>query len=777
MDYVPHADGVSCEVQSEDEDVVDVPSSDEDSDDDEDPAPQWEEPVPDDPADGPELIEEDATDKPWAPFNSEALGLLYKNSRELNAIIDDQLPEGRPVFQRQEIVVGGEAFEVYFRPIIECVRALYSNPEFAQDLIFSPERHYADPDKTICLYHDLHTAKWWWMTQKTLERCKPGATIVPVIISTDKTQTTMFRNKAAYPVYMTIGNIPKDIRCKPSRQGYILIGHLPTTRLDHTEVAAARRRTLSNLYEALEGHYCPLKDAGLNGIKMVSGDGVLRYCHPILAIFVGDYPEQCLVAGIKSGECPTCVVPNKELGDFFEDMFEPRDLDTVLAVLAKADGNATAFTRACTAAGVKPIYPFWEDLPFVNIFLSITPDILHQLYQAAFGPAEIDAHCRWPPPKHNVRLFLKGITTLSRISGTEHGQICRILLGLIVDLHLPEWHGLFDSFHDNKSIFIDLGIHDNFKIPKLHIISHYPLHVQLFGTFDNYNTEHTERLHIDFTKDAYRATNRKDEYLQMTLWSEWKEKILCHEKFIHWHCAGSPPPSTAKPTWRPADFVQHRHLQMTKFPSVYGMKLSDLTDNYRAEYFHDAFAHFVIGFQNPDFSKCQVKAGAADYFLPFQSVSVYRKIKFWNEDPLGRENAGMPLMSYTLNPATPTNMDDHTGIKGYRVGRVHAVFSFSEHVLNVVFTGAKPAKHLAYVEWFSKSPNAPDPNHKMYKISRPVECTTSIIPVSNIRQSVHLFPQFGPVAPYKWTSETVLDLCTKFYVSPWSDRHAYVTIC
>ncbi|KAJ7795007.1 hypothetical protein B0H14DRAFT_3555966 [Mycena olivaceomarginata] len=205
-------------------------------------------------------------------------------------------------------------------------------------------------------------------------------------------------------------------------------------------------------------------------------------------------------------------------------------------------------------------------------------DILHQLYQgvikhvvnwlkAAFGPAEIDARCRRLPPNHNVRLFLKGITTLSRISGMEHGQICRILLGLIVDLHLPErqstarlircvrgvldflYHSQYPihstetvdaltadlwSFHDNKSIFFDLGIRDNFKIPKLHNISHYPLHVQLFGTFDNYNTEHTERLHIDFTKDAYRATNRKDEYLQMTLWLERKEKILRHEKFIRW---------------------------------------------------------------------------------------------------------------------------------------------------------------------------------------------------------------------------------------------------
>ncbi|KAJ7694726.1 hypothetical protein B0H14DRAFT_3100604 [Mycena olivaceomarginata] len=861
MDYVPHADGVSCEVQSdsEDEDVVDVPS-DEDSDDDEDPAPQWEEPVPDDPVDGPEPIEEDATgaqnphitvfggeagaplprgtepayakyeahlseidDNPWAPFNSqmdwqiarwakvrgststafsdllaisgvtEALGLSYKNSRELNAIIDDQLPEGRP----------GEAFEVYFSPIIECVRALYGDPEFAQDLIFSPERHYTDLDKTIRLYHDLHTAKWWWMTQKTLERRKPGATIVPVIISTDKTQTTMFRNKAAYPVYMTIGNIPKDIRRKPSRQGYILIGYLPTTRLDHIKVAAARRRALSNLYHAcMRKILSPLKDAGLNGIKMASGDGVLRRCHPILAIFAGDYPEQCLVAGIKSGECPTCVVPNEELGNFFEDMFEPRDLDAVLAALAKADGNATEFTRACAAAGVKPIYhPFWEDLPFVNIFLSITPDILHQLYQgvikhvvnwlkAAFGPAEIDARCRRLPPNHNVRLFLKG---------TEHGQICRILLGLIVDLHLPErqstarlircvrgaldflYHSQYPihstetvdaltadlrSFHDNKSIFIDLGIRDNFKIPKLHNISHYPLHVQLFGTFDNYNTEHTERLHIDFTKDAYRATNRKDEYLQMTLWLERKEKILRHEKFIRWRCAGSPPPSTTKPTWRPRRFCP------TSTPT---------DDEVPIRYFRDAFARFVVGFQNPDFSK-------------HQSVSVYHKIKFWNEDPLGRENAGDALDVVHVKPGYTNKhgrriggrfdtvmandgTGEHTGIKRYRVGRVRAVFSLSERVLNVVFTGPKPAKHLAYVEWFSKFPNAPDPNHKMYKISRPVECTTSIIPVSNIRRSVHLFPQFGPVAPREWTSENVLDLCTKFYVSPWSDRHAYVTIC
>jgi hypothetical protein len=93
------------------------------------------------------------------------LGLSYRNSRELNKIIDTQIPARRPQFQRKEILVAGEAFDVYCRDIIECVRALYGDPEFAPYLVFQPERHYTDQDKTERLYHDLHTGQWWWQTQ------------------------------------------------------------------------------------------------------------------------------------------------------------------------------------------------------------------------------------------------------------------------------------------------------------------------------------------------------------------------------------------------------------------------------------------------------------------------------------------------------------------------------------------------------------------------------------------------------------------------------------
>jgi hypothetical protein len=39
----------------------------------------------------------------------------------------------------------------------------------------------------------------------------------------------------------------------------------------------------------------PIASHGETGLPMMSGDGVWWRCHPIFAIFVGDYPKQTLV--------------------------------------------------------------------------------------------------------------------------------------------------------------------------------------------------------------------------------------------------------------------------------------------------------------------------------------------------------------------------------------------------------------------------------------------------------------------------------------------------
>ena len=206
---------------------------------------------------------------------------------------------------------------------------------------------------------------------------------MPIIISSDKTQLTVFGSKTAYPVYMTIGNLPKDVRRKPGRRGQILLAYLPSSRLQHITSKAARRRVLANLYHKCMGTILkPLERAGIHGIAMTSGDGLTRRTHPIFAVHVGDYPEQLLVTCCKNGTCPKCDIARDELGNTTDTNRALRDLDVVLDALSTVNESATAFTRACRTAGIKPVrHPFWENLPYTNIFRSITPDILHQLYQ------------------------------------------------------------------------------------------------------------------------------------------------------------------------------------------------------------------------------------------------------------------------------------------------------------------------------------------------------------------------------------------------------------
>lgn len=93
------------------------------------------------------------------------LALSYKDTRSLHKIINKKLPSARPRFEHHEIVVAGEAFKVFYCDIIECIKALFGDPEFAPILLLAPEHHYADEDKMVRIYFNMHTRKWWWATQ------------------------------------------------------------------------------------------------------------------------------------------------------------------------------------------------------------------------------------------------------------------------------------------------------------------------------------------------------------------------------------------------------------------------------------------------------------------------------------------------------------------------------------------------------------------------------------------------------------------------------------
>ena len=522
---------------------------------------------------------------------------------------------------------------------------------------------------------------------------------MPLILSTDKTQVTHFRNKTAYPVYLTIGNIPKAIRRKPSQRAQMLIAYLPTTKLDHITNKAARRRTLANLFHSCMGRVlAPLRRAGLHGTIMSTGDGVRHRAHPIIAAYAADYQDQTLVTGVKNGECPKCDTPNNQMGSN-ETPLTPRDLDKILAALALADGDPSQFARACAEAGIKPIQsPFWTHHPLVNIFESITPDILHQLLQgvirhiiawlkSTFNAIELDVRCKRQPPNHHVRHFSHGICGLSKVTGKEHDEMCRILLGILINLPtdqntnrliaavraILDFHYIaqypvqttetlaslgeaLERFHANKSIFVDLGVREGFNIPKLHSLLHYIRSIKLLGTTDNYNTQATERLHIDYAKDAYRATNMKDEYPQMTLWLGRREKVLRHTNHISWRLDNP----AGERAWKCSKLELDRYAKLPKHPTINSVLLESLSTDYGATYIREALARFVVTTNHPDWSTRHVEEAACDIFLPFQALPVYHKVKF-----LGKQDGNLIIVdSIHAKPAQRNKRRNHIVAKG-----------------------------------------------------------------------------------------------------------------
>jgi len=404
---------------------------------------------------------------------------------------------------------------------------------------------------------------------------------------------------------------------------------------------------------------------------MKDGNGTFRRTHPILALFVADYPEQVLVTCVKTGNCPKCPAERDKLGDYSVSL-DQRDFISIRATLSKGvNGDVRNYNAACARAGIKPVYhPFWFQLPYVDIFQSISPDILHQLHQgvfkhllkwlaAVYSPAELNARYQRLIPNYHIRIFSNGITGLTRVTGKEHDQISRVLLGVIIDMRLC--HGLDTSrliravralldflymaklpvqttqtlhrlnnalhnFHTNKSIFVDLGVRQHFNFPKLHSFLHYASSINLFGTTDNYNTQHTERLHIDLTKKAYRSTNTKDEVAQMAQWLERQEKVFHHGEFIQRNVGlNVQSNSEVLPQLKP-----DRHVKMTSHPSEYSVAINNLVSDYGAIHFRDALARFAAGWLNPGFNHAQIEHASLNINIPFTTVSVYHRIKFIN---------------------------------------------------------------------------------------------------------------------------------------------------
>ncbi|KAL1693443.1 hypothetical protein GGG16DRAFT_49273 [Schizophyllum commune] len=493
--------------------------------------------------------------------------------------------------------------------------------------------------------------------------------------------------------------------------------------------------------------------------------------------------------------------------------------------------------------------PFWEDLPHSDIHVAITPDVLHQLYQGVFkhllgwckellGADELDRRLRTLPHAFGLHHFDNGITALSQVSGSDRKQMAKVLLSCLVgaipnqglracrglfdfvyyaqyslhDQHsLDEMQSALDQWHEHKVFFVNIGIREDFNIPKFHSLQHYISSIRLLSTTDNYNTELFERLHIDFAKNGWRASNKRDAFPQMIRWLDRQEKVVAFDRYIT-----ATTPTSPKKTKTVASNPAGTRVSVAKHPDSKGRSIMTIENTHHAPGSSRRLKEYLNTFL-PKPSTARVAALAT---LPFDRLDVFHQFKVYplsvDDDGDGEETVKVTPSASTAPGRSDTvivlerdtagaaglqgvcrllvlfshRIEAHLDHRaGTRVGRVKVVFKLPR-TLDIYGPQAAPhawpAGPLAYIEWYTPFRRGPDGVHGLYKVARMPKngregvVPGAIIPLANIRQSCALTPAYGGrldiSSQCAWTATNVLDLCEDFFVNNWQSPYTYKTV-
>ena len=99
-------------------------------------------------------------------------------------------------------------------------------------------------------------------------------------------------------------------------------------------------------------------------MKWDCADGLQRQCYPLLAAWVGDHPEQVMVAQVSYGSCPMCEIPKgAQMGySTSRPLDDSRDQHSHSELLEDNDLDALQ------TLGVHPIRDqFWQ-YPLCNVY-------------------------------------------------------------------------------------------------------------------------------------------------------------------------------------------------------------------------------------------------------------------------------------------------------------------------------------------------------------------------------------------------------------------------
>jgi len=123
-------------------------------------------------------------------------------------------------------------------------------------------------------------------------------------------------DKKAWPVYLTLANLPATRRNRPGSLAVLLLALLlvPPKLIKSSTDHLQRQINAETLQEVFKLLLAPLQNPALEGVNIDCADRKLWRCFPILSAWITNYMENVGLHRIKSNGCPKCKVLPGGLG-------------------------------------------------------------------------------------------------------------------------------------------------------------------------------------------------------------------------------------------------------------------------------------------------------------------------------------------------------------------------------------------------------------------------------------------------------------------------------
>lgn len=417
-----------------------------------------------------------------------------------------------------------------------------------------------------------------------------GATLLGTILSSDKTNiSVMTGDRMAHPVLISLANISAEVRMKSSQHAFQLLALLPVPKFPDTRPVVRGVLNDRLVHACLDFVLAPLKIAAAIGIMMTDPLGQSRFCFTPCAAYMVDTQEAILLAGVAGKTSHLTTANFRQFGDPFRHETRTAALtlsqrDAIRGSMHPSDDLIDYKHEAMKYRlnGVDSL--FWRDWPYAEPATFLTPEPLHHWHKAfwdhdakwcirAVGPSEIDFRFCILPQRVGFRHFKEGISKLKQVTGRDHRDIERYMVGIIADAvptdflitirsmmdfrylsqapridddNIDSINAALAEFHKHKDAVLDADARvgkgsrpiNNWHIPKIEMLQSVGPSIWDSGAPHQWSADITEHGHITEVKDPAQNSNNQDYEAQIVRTLDRTDKLRRFELATSMKAAG-----------------------------------------------------------------------------------------------------------------------------------------------------------------------------------------------------------------------------------------------